>query len=97
MNKNVPKAGAKRMEPDFPVVPSNRTGGNSHKADLKVFHINIRKDFFILRAAEHWNGLPREAMPSPSLDIFPCHLLEVTLPWQQGWAGSSPEVPSNST
>ena len=32
--------------------------------------LNMRKNFFPLRVTEPWNRLPREAVESPSLDIF---------------------------
>lgn len=47
------------------------------------------KNLFTLSVAEQWNRLPREAMKSPSLetfksqlDMFLCHLLQMTLPCQ---------------
>jgi len=58
----------------FPVVPSNRTRGNGHKLKPRKFQLKIRKNFFPLRATEPWPRLPREAVESPSLEIFQPHL-----------------------
>ena len=48
--------------------------------------LNMRKNFFPLRVTEPWPRLPREAVESPSLEIFQtrldvvlCSLLWVTL------------------
>ena len=64
--------------------------------------LNMRKNFFPLRVTEPWPRLPREAVESPSLEIFKtrldkvlCSLLWVTLLQQEGWTRWPTEVPSN--
>jgi len=78
----------------FSVVPSERTRGNGHKLKPGKFQLNRRKKFFRLRVTEPWNRLPREAVESPSMEIFQtrldvvlCSLLWVTLLGQDGWTG----------
>jgi len=70
----------------FSVVPSDRTRGNGHKLKHGKFCQNMKKNFFPLRVTEPWPRLPREAVESPSLEIFQtsldkvlCSLLWVTL------------------
>jgi len=78
----------------FSVVPSDRTRGNGHELKQRKFQLNMRKNFFPLRVTEPWPRLPRDAVESPSLEIFKtrldvvlCSLLWVTLLGQGGWAG----------
>ena len=52
------------------MVPSDRTRGNGHKRERRKFHLNMRKNFFTLRVAKHWDRLPRELVETPSLEIF---------------------------
>ncbi|KFV86009.1 hypothetical protein N308_06818, partial [Struthio camelus australis] len=43
---------------------------NGQKLNHRKFHLNLRKNFFTGRVTEHWHRLPREAVESPSLEIF---------------------------
>jgi len=73
-------------------MPSDRTRGNGHKLKQRKLQLKMRKNFFPLRVPEPWPRLPREAVESPSLEIFKiylhavlCSLLWVTLLRQGGW------------
>jgi len=78
MLRNILRVGVRRMGPDsFQWCPVTGQGDNSHKLKHRKFHMNTRKNFLTLRVTEHWNRLPREAVDSPSLEIFKTHLDEV--------------------
>ena len=42
----------------YSVVASDRTRGNGHRLKRRKLCLNTTKNFFILRATEHWNRLP---------------------------------------
>ncbi|RMC10101.1 hypothetical protein DUI87_12899 [Hirundo rustica rustica] len=49
----------------FLVVPGNGTRGNGQKLRNRKFHLNMRKNFFIVQVTEHWNRLSREVVDPP--------------------------------
>jgi len=54
-------------------IKTKKGSNKNHKSsglDMDSLNTNTRKNFFIVRATEHWNNLPREAVESPSLQIF---------------------------
>ena len=60
----------------FSAVTSSRTRGYGHKMECRNFCLNMRKNCFTLKVAEHWNRLPRWAVESPPLeclDTFVCN------------------------
>ena len=58
-----------------PSLPSSR--GNGHELKQRKLQLKMRKNFFPLRVMEPWPRLPREAVESPSLEIFQTCLDEV--------------------
>ena len=54
----------------FPLAPPGMTRNNGHKLLESRFRLDIRKNYFTVRAARSWNQLPREVVLAPTLGVF---------------------------
>ena len=58
----------------FERVDNSRTRENDFKLKEGRFKLDVRGKFFTRRVMKCWNGLPREAVDAPSLEVLKARL-----------------------